>query len=398
MADGIDALMYEFGAGKSAIREMCEKSAKLQEQGVTGIFDFSIGNPHVTVPAAVNDAINDSLAMPSIDLHGYTPNSGWVSTRQAIAADLNRRFATSYHEDDLILTAGASGALTSAIAALTNPGEEIVVLTPYFPEYRMYTQAWHCKCVEVPTLPGTFQPNVAAIEAAITPCTRIVIVNSPNNPTGAVYTEDVMREMASMLERESERHDKTIYLLSDEPYREITYDGHTNPWMPDIYANTIVCYSYSKSLAIPGERAGYVLVPPSVLNHDRVYDALLGSQRVVNSIMGSLMQRVIEQCASIPAPVEEYRRKRHIIYHGLKRLGYEVVRPDGAFYLWLRCLEPDEGAFCRRASDHGLMLVASDDFGTKGYARLSYCIEDETLASSIGAFKDLWDEYGGYTW
>lgn len=398
MADGIDALMYEFGAGKSAIREMCERSAALQEQGVTDVYDFSIGNPHVTVPAAVDDAIREALSLPSIDLHGYTPNCGWVSTRKAIARDLNRRFDGAYDENDLILTAGASGALTSSICALTSPGEEIIAITPYFPEYRMYAQAWHCKCVEVPACPGTFQPDVDAIERAITPCTRIVIVNSPNNPTGAVYTEEVMRELGAMLRRQSAKHDKTIYLLSDEPYREIAYDGHANPWMPDAYDDTLVCYSYSKSLAIPGERVGYVLVPPSVTNHDRVYDALLGAQRVANTIMGSLMQRVLERCAEVPAPVEEYRAKRHVIYHGLTGLGYDVVRPDGAFYLWIRCLEKDEQAFCDRAFDHGIMLVASDDFGTGGYARLSYCVDDETLERSLPAFHELWEEYGGYTW
>ena len=398
MADGVDALCYEFGAGKSAIRQQFEKSVALRDQGITDFWDFSIGNPNVDAPAEVNDTIAASLALPSVDLHGYTPNNGFLSTRQAVAGNLRSRFGGDYQADDLILTAGASGALSCSIAALTSPGEEVIVLAPYYPEYRMFIQGYHCKCIVVDTQPVTFQPDVDAIERAITPCTRMVVVNTPNNPTGAVYDENVLRDLAQMLRRKSEELHKTIYLLSDEPYREIVYDGHVNPWVAGLYENTIVCYSYSKSLSIAGERAGYILVPSTVTNHDLVYDALLGAQRVVNTIMPSIIQRVVEACVDVPAPVDTYAAKRETIYGGLTKVGYDVVRPDGAFYLWIRALERDENAFSDRAFDHGLLLVASDDFGGRGYERLSYCVSDEALETSLPAFQDLWDDYGGYAW
>ena len=402
MADGINSSMYEFGAGKSAIRVLFEKSMALQQQGVTDIWDFSIGDPYVPAPDAVQEAIEDTLAtMTSHEIHGYTANNGLPSVRRAIARNLNKRFgheSRRYDEDDLILTAGAAGAISATIAAITNAGEDVIVLAPYFPEYRMYIQAWHCHCVAVDTRPVTFQPDVEAIERAICPTTRAVIIDTPNNPTGAVYTSEVLEELADMLRQKEKELDRTIYLISDEPYREIVYDGHENPWVPDFYEDTIVCYSYSKSLSLPGERAGYILVPPTVTNHDRLYDALLGGQRAINTIMGSLVQRVIERCAGIPAPIEEYRRKRHIIYHGLTDIGYDVVRPDGAFYLWIRALEQDEQAFSDKAFEHGLLLVPSDDFGSYSYVRLSYCCDDETLSSSLPAFQALWDDYGGYRW
>lgn len=402
MADGIDSMMYEFGAGKSAIRELFEKSMALQQQGVTDIWDFSIGDPTVPAPAEVRGAIEDTLAnLSSHEIHGYTANNGLPSVRRAIARNLNKRFgheSRRYDEDDLILTAGAAGALSATIATITNAGEDVIVLAPYFPEYRMYIQAWHCHCIKVDTTPVTFQPDVAAIEQAICPTTRAVIIDTPNNPTGAIYTPDVLVELADMLRQKERELDRTIYLISDEPYREIAYDGHVNPWVPDYYEDTIVCYSYSKSLSLPGERAGYILVPPTVTNHDRLYDGLLGSQRAINTIMGSLVQRVIERCADIPAPIDEYRRKRHIIYHGLSDIGYQVVRPDGAFYLWIRALERDERAFSERAFGHGLLLVPSDDFGSSSYVRLAYCCDDETLTSSLPAFQALWDDYGGYQW
>ncbi|MCI1666026.1 MAG: pyridoxal phosphate-dependent aminotransferase [Atopobiaceae bacterium] len=398
MADGIDALCYEFGAGKSAIREQFERATKLKESGAENIYDFSIGNPYVDAPPEVNESIVHALELPSVDLHGYTANRGLTYVREAIATDLRQRFGGNYSADDLVLTAGASGALTSTICALTSPGEEVIVLTPYYPEYRMFIQAWHCKCIPVATQPTTFQPDVDAIERAITPCTRMVIVNSPNNPTGAIYDEQILRDLGAMLRRKSAELDKTIYLLSDEPYREIVYDGRSNPWVAGTYSDTIVCYSYSKSLSIAGERAGYVLVPRSVINHDRVIDAILGAQRVVNTIMPSIIQRVVGECVGAPAPMDAYTRKRGLIYEGLARIGYEVVHPDGAFYLWMRALEPDEDAFSDRAFEHGLLLVASNDFGIGGYERLSYCVADETLAGCLPAFQELWDDYGGYTW
>ena len=400
MADGVDSLMYEFGAGKSAIREVCEKTFALKERGETDFWDFSIGNPSTAAPEAVNQAVRDVMEeFSSLDLHGYSPNNGWESTRAAIADNLNGRFDAGATADDLTLTAGCAGAITATIGALTVPGEDVIVLTPYFPEYRMYIQAWHCRCVEVPTTPETFQIDVDAIERAITRCTRMVIINTPNNPTGAVYDEASVKALGDLLRRESERLGRTIYLLSDEPYREICYDGLVNPWVPDCYENTIVDYSYSKSLSLPGERIGYAYVPKSVTNQADVIMGILGAQRAVNTIQNSTMQRMIERCVDLTADLSEYDRKRAIIYDGLKAIGYDVVRPDGAFYLWVRALEPDDIRFAERAADEQrLYIVNSTDFGCPGWERLSYAIDDERLQSCLPAFKRLWDTYGGYAW
>ncbi len=400
MADGVDSLMYEFGAGKSAIREVCEKTFALKERGETDFWDFSIGNPSTAAPEAVNQAVRDVMEeFSSLDLHGYSPNNGWESTRAAITDNLNKRFDAGATADDLILTAGCAGAITATIGALTVPGEDVIVLTPYFPEYRMYIQAWHCRCVEVPTTPETFQIDVDAIEKAITRCTRMVIINTPNNPTGAVYDEASIKALGDLLRRESERLGRTIYLLSDEPYREICYDGLVNPWVPDCYENTIVAYSYSKSLSLPGERIGYAYVPKSVTNQADVILGILGAQRAVNTIQNSTMQRMIERCVDLTADLSEYDRKRAIIYDGLKAIGYDVVRPDGAFYLWVRALEPDDVRFAERAAaEQRLYIVNSTDFGCPGWERLSYAIDDERLQSCLPAFKRLWDTYGGYTW
>ena len=400
MADGVDSLMYEFGAGKSAIREVCEKTFALKERGETDFWDFSIGNPSTAAPEAVNQAVRDVMEeFSSLDLHGYSPNNGWESTRAAITDNLNKRFDAGATADDLILTAGCAGAITATIGALTVPGEDVIVLTPYFPEYRMYIQAWHCRCVEVPTTPETFQIDVDAIEKAITRCTRMVIINTPNNPTGAVYDEASIKALGDLLRRESERLGRTIHLLSDEPYREICYDGLVNPWVPDCYENTIVAYSYSKSLSLPGERIGYAYVPKSVTNQADVILGILGAQRAVNTIQNSTMQRMIERCVDLTADLSEYDRKRAIIYDGLKAIGYDVVRPDGAFYLWVRALEPDDVRFAERAAaEQRLYIVNSTDFGCPGWERLSYAIDDERLQSCLPAFKRLWDTYGGYTW
>ena len=401
MADGVDSLMYEFGAGKSAIREVCEKTFALKEQGITDYWDFSIGNPSTAAPDCVREAVKEVMSgvYDSLDLHGYSPNNGWEGTRRAIAENLVERFGGDATADDLVLTAGCAGAITATIGALTVPGEDVIVLTPYFPEYRMYIQAWHCRCVEVPTIEGTFQIDIDAIERAITRCTRMVIINTPNNPTGAVYDEASIKALGDLLRRESERLGRTIYLLSDEPYREICYDGKVNPWVPDCYENTIVAYSYSKSLSLPGERVGYAYVPKSVKNHEDVYLGILGAQRAVNTIQNSTYQRVIERIVNATADLSEYDRKRDIIYDGLTKIGYEVVCPEGAFYVWVRALEPDDIAFADRAADEErLYIVNSTDFGTKGWERLSYAIDDERLETSLEGFKRLWDSYGGYTW
>lgn len=400
MADGVDSRMYDYGAGKSAIRTVYEQTTELRQQGVTDFWDYSIGNPYVSAPPEANEAIREVLEeYDPIDVHGYPPNNGWLTTRQAVAANLNRRFNAHARASEIAMTGGCAGAITSTIAAVTTAGEDVIVPVPYFAEYRMYIQAWNCRCVEVPTLPETFQLDLDAIERAIVPTTRMVIINTPNNPTGAIYTEESLKKLGELLRRKSKELGQTIYLLSDEPYREIVYDGKQCPWVAQYYENTIVCYSWSKSLSLAGERVGYVWVPSTVRHAGRVYDAILGAQRVVNSICNSLFCRVIERCVDLPAPVEEYARKRALLFDGLTKIGYEVVHPDGAFYLWVRALEPDDDAFQERAAnEERLYVVGSDDFAAKGYFRLSYCVSDECIRTSLPAFKRLYDSYGGYQW
>ena len=400
MADGVDSRMYDFGAGKSAIRTVFEQTCELRQQGVHDFWDFSIGNPDVPAPPAVDDAIREVLAeLDPIDVHGYPPNNGWLTTRQAVAANLNRRFGACARASEIAMTGGCAGAITATIAAVTSAGEDVIVPVPYFAEYRMYIQAWNCRCVEVPTLPRTFQLDLDAIERAIGPTTRMVIVNTPNNPTGAIYTDESLRELGALLRRKSRELGQTIYLLSDEPYREIVYDGRQSSWVADHYENTIVCYSWSKSLSLAGERVGYVWVPSTVRHARRVYDAILGAQRVVNSICNGLFCRVIERCVDLPAPVAAYERKRDALYAGLTRIGYDVVHPDGAFYLWVRALERDDDAFQERAAnEERLFVVGSEDFAARGYFRLSYCVSDDAIEKSLPAFERLFHSYGGYQW
>ena len=371
MADGVDSRMYDFGAGKSAIRTVFEQTCELRQQGVHDFWDFSIGNPDVPAPPAVDDAIREVLAeLDPIDVHGYPPNNGWLTTRQAVAANLNRRFGARARASEIAMTGGCAGAITATIAAVTSAGEDVIVPVPYFAEYRMYIQAWNCRCVEVPTLPRTFQIPT---------------------PVGN-YAPD----WAIAFEEGSVRH---VFLLSDEPYREIVYDGRQSSWVADHYENTIVCYSWSKSLSLAGERVGYVWVPSTVRHARRVYDAILGAQRVVNSICNGLFCRVIERCVDLPAPVAAYERKRDALYAGLTRIGYDVVHPDGAFYLWVRALERDDDAFQERAAnEERLFVVGSEDFAARGYFRLSYCVSDDAIEKSLPAFERLFRSYGGYQW
>ena len=400
MADGVDSLMYDLGAGKSAIREVFEQTMELKQQGVTDFWDYSIGNPNVPVAPQVTEAIREALEdYESIDLHGYPPNNGYLTTRQAVAANLTRRFDAHACAGEIAMTAGCAGAISSTIAATTRAGEEVIIPTPYYAEYRMWVQAWHCNVVEVPTEPETFQLDIDAIEEAINPKTRMVIINTPNNPTGAVYTKDSIIALAALLRRKPKELGQTIYQLSDEPDREIVYDGKQNPWIAAYYENTIVCYSWSKSLSLAGERVGYVWVPGTVRHAERVYDAILGAQRVTATVMNSLFNRVLEKCVDLPAPVEEYARKRDLLYGGLTDIGYDVVHPDGAFYLWVRALEPDDDAFqARAANEQRLYVVGSRDFACRSYFRLSYCVSDECIKTSLPAFQRLFESYGGYTW
>ena len=387
---------YRLGAAGSAIRELFAYGQRRKaEIGADKVFDFSIGNPSVPAPDQVRQAIIAALDEPSLELHGYTPAAGDPAVRQTIAASLNRRWGTSYDAGNLYLTMGAAAAIDACLNAVCEPGDEVIVVAPFFPEYRVWIEHAGCTCVVSMATPQ-MMPDVADIAAKVTERTRAVIIDSPNNPTGAVYPESVLRELAGALSAASKRVGHTVYLISDEPYREIVYAGVEVPWVPSIYDATLVCYSYSKSLSLPGERIGWVLVPDTMPQARDVYAAVCGAGRALGYVCApSIIQKVVGACVDVPSDVAAYAENREALYGGLTKLGYDCVVPQGAFYLWVKALEDDAKAFSERAKAHELLIVPSDDFGMGGYVRISYCVSHETIVNSLPAFAALMEEYRG---
>lgn len=390
----INERSYGLGAQPSAIRELfAYGQARKAEIGADKVFDFSLGNPSVPAPASVATALSELAALPPSQIHGYTAAQGLASTRQAIADNLNARYGTSYGPGNLYMTMGAAASIDCTLNALCNPGDEVIVIAPYFPEYRMWIEAAGCACVEVLAREADFQIDAEAVGAAITPRTRALIVNSPNNPVGTVYSRENLEALAEVLRVKSAELGEPIYLISDEPYREISF-GAEVPWMPAIYENTIVCYSWSKSLSMPGERIGYVLVPDEAADSQRVYTAVCGAGRALGYVCApALFQMVIERCVGEPADVAAYAENRSLLCGVLDELGYEYIEPQGAFYLWMKALEPDAEAFAERAKAHELLLVPSDSFGAKGWIRIGYCVSRETIENSRDAFAALMADY-----
>lgn len=388
--------MFALGDAPNRIREIyaygLERKALL---GDDKVFDLSIGNPSVPSPAEIDEAI-DIFARAYIPAkHGYTSSVGLEWVRERIADNLNRRFGTAYVADDLYLTPGASGALASAIKGVACPGEEVLVNVPFYPEYRTLVEVPGARLVQVPAA-DDFQLNIPAIRAAITPKTAAIIVNSPNNPVGTVYTRENLQALADALREKSAEIGHPIYLISDEPYRELVYGETETTWIPDVYDATLVCYSWSKSFSLPGERIGYVLVPTAMPSHDRVYKAVCGAGRGLGYICDSvLFQHVIGDCIDAPINVEPYAKNREILMAGLRDAGYSFIEPKGAFYVWLQALEPDSKAFCDRAKQVELLLVPSDGFGVQGWARASYCCSEECMRGAVEAFKKLKALYDG---
>ncbi len=391
----INQRMYELGSEPSAIRELFAYGlARKEEIGDENVFDFSLGNPSVAAPEAVKKAALELLEMPAQQVHGYTPAPGAPGVRAAIAASLNRRFGTSYSGNNLYMTVGAAASISISINALGTPGDEFMVIAPYFPEYRVWIENAGCVCVETPARIGSFQLDIEAIEDAITERTKAIIVNSPNNPTGAVYPECDLVELANTLRRKQGEYGHPIYLISDEPYREIVYGDTNAAFIPTLFENTLVCYSYSKSLSLPGERIGYVLVPPAAADAADAYAAVCGAGRALGYVCApTLFQGVIEKCVDEPCDVETYRENRDTLYDGLAKLGYECVAPQGAFYLWMRALEPDAKAFSERAKKHELLVVPSDSFGIEGWVRIGYCVDRAVIDGAMPAFAALMREY-----
>lgn len=390
----INEKSYAYGAQKSSIREIAAYgSARKAQIGAENVFDFSLGNPSIPAPESVRSSIARALELPPTQLHGYTPAPGLPAAREAVAASLNRRFGTSYAAGDVYLTCGAAASLSISFHTLVNPGDEVIVIAPYFPEYRVWIETAGATCVEVMADPETFQIDVAAVAAAVNERTKAIVINSPNNPVGSVYAQKNLEDLAAALHDAQKRLGTQVYLISDEPYREIAY-GADVPWVPAIYDRTIVCYSYSKSLSLPGERIGWVLVPNTNPEHDRLVLAVAGAGRKLGFVCApALFQHVVIDCVDEPTNVEAYAENRRVLTEGLSELGYEYIEPQGAFYLWVKALEPDANAFFERAKALELLPVPSDSFGCPGWVRVGYCVSKETIVNSMPAWKKLAESY-----
>lgn len=391
--------MYRLGSQRSAIRELFEYGKKrAAEIGAENVYDFSLGNPTVPAPDCVNETIRElTETMDSVGLHGYTSAQGDAATRQAVAEYLNRTHGTQYTENDLYITMGAAASLSLCFRALTRGQEdEFIAIAPFFPEYRVFVEAAGAKLAVVAADTEAFQIDFASLEQLVGPHTKGIIINSPNNPSGAVYSVETIQRLAALLTEKSKEYGTTIFIIADEPYREIAYDGVQVPFVPKYYDNTLVCYSYSKSLSLPGERIGYVLVPGEVTDSRMVYAAIAGAGRALGYVCApSLFQKVLVKCMGQTGDVELYKKNRDLLYEGLTAIGYECFLPQGAFYLFVRALEPDADAFCERAKEEDLLIVSGTGFGCPGYVRISYCVDSDMIQRSFAAFERLYGKYQG---
>ena len=392
----INQKMYELGTKKSTIRTIFEFGRKrAAEVGEENIYDFSLGNPNVPTPEYVKDAAIDILTnMEPSAVHGYTVAPGNPEVRKALAASVNKRFGTDFTVNNFFITAGAAAAITISFKALAEKDDEFITFAPFFPEYRAFVESVGGKLTVVKAQPADWQIDFAAFRQLINEHTKAVIVNSPNNPSGAVYSEATIKELAAILKEKQQEYGHPIFIIADEPYREIAFEGYEVPYIPDYYENTLVCYSYSKSFSLPGERIGYIVVPDAVTDFGKVYGAIAGAARVLTHVNApSLWQLVIGRCADKPSDISTYVKNGQLLYNGLIEAGFECVKPQGAFYLFPKCLEEDDYAFCERAKKYDLLLVPGTDFGCPGYFRAAYCIKTETIEKSLPLFKKLAAEY-----
>lgn len=387
--------MYGLGSKSSVIRELFAYGLERKKLvGEDKVYDFSLGNPSIPAPPQVKQALLELLEEPAEALHGYTPASGIPEVRKILAESVNRRFGTHFTAENFYMTVGAAASLNISIHAVANPGDDFIAFAPFFPEYRVWVENAEANLLVSPADTESFQIDFEAFERLISPRTKGIIINSPNNPSGVVYSEETIKKLAALLEQKQKEYGTVIYLITDEPYREIVYDGLTVPYVTQYYENTIVCYSYSKSLSLPGERIGYIIVPDEMADSGRVMAAVAGAGRALGYVCApALFQRAVARCADVTGDISAYARNRDLLYNGLTKLGYECVRPQGAFYLFVKSLEPDANAFSEKAKQHDVLVVPSDSFGCAGYVRISYCVSEKTIIDSMPAFAEIIREY-----
>lgn len=389
--------MQSMVANSSAIRAMFEEGNRLaQIYGRENVFDFSLGNPNVAAPQEVKDAIVEILEEEDpVVLHGYTnSNAGYADVRQAVADSLNERFDTKFEGKNIIMTVGAAGGLNVALKILLNPGDEVITFAPYFGEYRSYTANFDGVLVEISPDTESFQPKLDEFEVKITEKTKAVIVNTPNNPTGVVYSEETIKRMAAILEAKQKEFGTDIYLISDEPYRELAYDGVEVPYLTKYYANTIVGYSFSKSLSLPGERIGYLVIPDEASDSADLQSAASVATRILGFVNApTLQQKMVAKCLNAKTDISYYDRNRETLYNGLRECGFECIKPEGAFYLFVKSPIEDEKEFCGAAKKYNILIVPGSSFGCPGFVRMAYCVSYETIVNSLPKFKELASEF-----
>lgn len=393
----ISKKMENMVANSSAIRAMFEEGNRLAKiYGAENVFDFSLGNPNVPAPEAVKTAIKEILDDEDpVLVHGYTnSNAGYEDVRKAVADSLNERFGTTFAANNITMTVGAAGGLNVILKTLLNPGDEVIVFAPYFGEYRSYTSNYDGVLVEVSPDTETFQLKLDEFEEKITAKTKAVIINNPNNPTGVVYSEDTIKKLAAIMEAKQKELGTDIYLISDEPYRELVYDGAEVPYLTKYYKNTIVGYSFSKSLSLPGERIGYLVIPDEVTDSELVINAANVATRILGFVNApTLQQKMVAKCLNEKTDISYYNRNRETLYSGLKECGFECIKPEGAFYLFVKSPVEDEKAFCAKAKEYNLLIVPGSSFACPGYVRLAYCVSYETIVNSLPKFKELAKNY-----
>ena len=393
----ISEKMKPYVKNNSAIRMMFEEGNRLRAKyGADKVFDFSLGNPSVPAPDCVREAIIELVneTDPTV-LHGYMSNAGFEDVRQTIAESLNKRFDTKFSAKNLIMTVGAASGLNVILKTILNPGEEVIVFAPYFLEYGAYVRNYDGVLVEISPDTATFQPNLAEFEKKITPKTKAVIVNTPHNPTGVVYSEETIRKLSAILEAKQKEFGTVIYLISDEPYRELAYDGVEVPYLTKYYDNTVVGYSYSKSLSLPGERIGYLVIPDEADGSEELISAATIANRTLGCVNApSLIQKVVAKCVDAKTDLAAYDKNRQALYNGLKEWGFECIKPQGAFYLFVKSPVADEKAFCEAGKKYNILMVPGSSFACPGYVRLAYCVSYETIVNSLPEFKKLAAEYG----